>query len=317
MAGWDGRFYKRPFGPRTATRLSSPARDADTLEVMTIAPRALLAGAAACALAFLVLLAAAYGSDRAWWLDAAALEGFRALELPGVAGLNERIALLANPTPFALLAAALVLVGLAGGRPRHAAAAGLLLGGANITTQVLKPLLAEPRAADLAGQARPIVEAFPSGHATAAMSLALAAVLVAPRRLRPLVAAGGGAFCLAVSFSILALGWHFPSDAVAGYLVAAAWALMAAALVRLSAESRPATARQLKPERSPAPPAPVMAMLSGVAVVALAVAIPLAPKLVSYAERYTAFAAVAAAMTVVAATLLAATVAAARVSSRP
>ena len=72
------------------------------------------------------------------------------------------------------------------GRTAEALAAGMVLLGANVTTQVLKPLLANPRGTY--GDYVVGVEAFPSGHATAAMSLALVAVVVVPRRLRPLVA---------------------------------------------------------------------------------------------------------------------------------
>ena len=61
---------------------------------------------------------------------------------------------------------------------------------------------------------------WPSGHATAAMSFALCAVLAAPARLRPLVAAVGAAFAVAVCYSFLALAWHYPSDVLGGFLVA-------------------------------------------------------------------------------------------------
>ena len=55
------------------------------------------------------------------------------------------------------------------------------------------------------------------------MMLALCAVLVSPRRLRPLVALLGTALAVGVSYSILVLGWHFPSDVLGGFLVAGGW----------------------------------------------------------------------------------------------
>ncbi len=58
------------------------------------------------------------------------------------------------------------------------------------------------------------------------MSLAIALVVVMPRRLRPAAAVVGVALALAVSFSIVSLGWHFPSDVVGGYLLATGWALV-------------------------------------------------------------------------------------------
>ena len=70
-------------------------------------------------------------------------------------------------------------------------------------------------------------KSWPSGHATAAMSLALCCVLVAPGRWRPAAAALGAAFTVAVVYSFLALGWHYPSDVLGGFLVATSWTLAA------------------------------------------------------------------------------------------
>ena len=94
-----------------------------------------------------------------------------------------------------------------------------------MTTQLLKPLLAEPRSV-LPGDIAVGAISWPSGHATAAMSLALCSVLAAPARLRPAVAALGAVFAVAVSYSFLTLGWHYPSDVFGGYLVATAWTLL-------------------------------------------------------------------------------------------
>jgi hypothetical protein len=52
------------------------------------------------------------------------------------------------------------------------------------------------------------------------MTVALGAVLVAPRVLRPLAALLGTGLAVGVSYSILVLGWHFPSDVLGGFLVA-------------------------------------------------------------------------------------------------
>jgi membrane-associated phospholipid phosphatase len=62
------------------------------------------------------------------------------------------------------------------------------------------------------------------------MSLALVAVIVAPRSWRPWVAvlAAGYAACVGVGLVLIAA--HYPSDVAAGYLVATAWAAAMAAL---------------------------------------------------------------------------------------
>jgi membrane-associated phospholipid phosphatase len=73
---------------------------------------------------------------------------------------------------------------------------------------------------------------FPSGHATAAFSLALAATLVAPGRWRLRVAALGLLFAVTVSFALLIGGDHFPSDVLASYLLATGSCLVLLAALR-------------------------------------------------------------------------------------
>ena len=90
-----------------------------------------------------------------------------------------------------------------------------LVAGANLTGPGLKVALAHPRFHPLLGRDQLGAEAFPSGHATAAMSIALAAVLVAPARVRVVVASVAAAYVIAVATSLLVIGWHYPSD-VAG-----------------------------------------------------------------------------------------------------
>jgi hypothetical protein len=59
------------------------------------------------------------------------------------------------------------------------------------------------------------------------MSFVLCCVLAAPRRMRPFVVAIGAVFAVAVCYSFLALGWHYPSDVLGGFLVATTWTLLA------------------------------------------------------------------------------------------
>ena len=66
---------------------------------------------------------------------------------------------------------------------------------------------------------------FPSGHAANTAALAAAAILIAwPTRYRTSAAIAGVGLVLVVGLSQLALGVHYPSDIVAGWLWAAAWA---------------------------------------------------------------------------------------------
>ncbi len=75
-------------------------------------------------------------------------------------------------------------------------------------------------------------EAFPSGHATSAMSIALAAVLVAPARARVVVASVAAAYVIAVATSLLVISWHFPSDVLGGLLLSSGFFFLAVAAVR-------------------------------------------------------------------------------------
>ncbi len=97
---------------------------------------------------------------------------------------------------------------------------------------------------------------WPSGHATAATVLALCAVLVAPRRVRPLVAVLGATFAAAVGVSLLILAWHLPSDVLGGYLLATLWmALVLAGLRIADARSRGVALRRSSLAASTSTPA--------------------------------------------------------------
>ncbi len=198
---------------------------------MTRRSRTALIGAGA-GLALLILTwAVALHVGRFERLDQSIFNGFYSFHHRAhVDSLAQRIAELCNPWPYVYLAAVPVLIALLRRRPRIAVAVGAILLGANATTQLLKPLLAQPRAHSLLASGAIVSPAsWPSGHATAAMSLALCCVLVAPNRLRPAVAALGAAFAVAVSYSFLTLGWHYPSDVFGGFLVAWTWTMLVVA----------------------------------------------------------------------------------------
>lgn len=144
---------------------------------------------------------------------------------------------LCNPHAYFLWAPLVVVIALLRGRPRVALGVGVILLGANVTTELVKHLLPEPQPAGLINGWFPIpATLWPSGHSTAAMAAALGMVLASPARLRPLVAALGAAFAVAVGYSLVAVGTHFPADVFAGYLMATAWTLVV--LAALSAAER-------------------------------------------------------------------------------
>jgi hypothetical protein len=193
---------------------------------------------------------------------------------------------------------------------RTAAAVGFLLAGANVSSQVLKPLLAHHRELYFTDWHLNNVSdaAFPSGHATAAMAMSLAVLMIVPRAYRPLAAALGVLFTLAVSFSVLVLSWHFPSDIVGGFLVATAWGLAAFAALRYANERWPAHGSMRKAARAAIPPpSPATIGKVGLALAAIAciAAAGSAHRIASFADRHTALVAVASAIAVAALVLLA------------
>jgi membrane-associated phospholipid phosphatase len=151
--------------------------------------------------------------------DAVVLNEFTKLERPGVDTLANGLLHLLDPLLYTLWALLLLAVALLRRRPRVALAVAVVLPAAPGLAEALKPLLAHPH--DSVGFQWVGAASWPSGHATAAMTLVLCALLVAPYRLRPLVAALGSAFAVAVGCALLILAWHMPSDVLGGYLLAA------------------------------------------------------------------------------------------------
>jgi membrane-associated phospholipid phosphatase len=71
---------------------------------------------------------------------------------------------------------------------------------------------------------------FPSGHATQSTAFLLAVLLAwlarAPRRRHPGAVAVAGLLVVAIAFSRVYLGVHYPTDVVAGILLGGAWVLL-------------------------------------------------------------------------------------------
>jgi membrane-associated phospholipid phosphatase len=281
-----------------------------------LTPRTLLTGAAACAGLFALILALAYGSPRATYLDAAAYLGFLDLQRPVLNELMHRFATLGNPAEVALIGTALAAVALARARPRVAAAVLALVFVTSVSSQLLKALLAYPRFGGEIDGAHVAAEAFPSGHSTAAMALAICCVMVAPRRLRPLAAFVGVGLALAVSFSVVGLGGHLPSDVAGGYLLAAFWGLVIAAGLQWSNErwpERTVRSRTLVAVRRAADAVAAVGLVAvavgGVAFVglaALAVLLTQPGDVIDYARYHTSVLVVAPALIALAVALLAA-----------
>jgi hypothetical protein len=68
---------------------------------------------------------------------------------------------------------------------------------------------------------------LPSGHTAVAVSLGIALVLAVPPVLRPTAAVAGAAYGAAIGFSVVVIGWHLPSDAIASFFLCGFWASLA------------------------------------------------------------------------------------------
>jgi membrane-associated phospholipid phosphatase len=158
--------------------------------------------------------------------DAAMLHGFVALDHPGVNFEIKVLAHLGDTLPYACAGLLCIGVALVRGRGWRALAVAALLAGTGATTQVLKHLQEQPRVEHWLPE-QVATTSWPSGHSTAAMTLALCAVLVAPPALRAAAAVLGGAFAVGVGYAVLVLGWHYPSDVLGGFLVAGLWTSLA------------------------------------------------------------------------------------------
>lgn len=216
-----------------------------------MAPRAKapLLAAIACALAIAPLAVAAYSWSSFQHVD---LQGFLHLrrESGPVNGFAAAFVNFGDLASLLVFLAIACFIGLRYGRRREVIAAVVVVCGANLTTQLLKTTLEHARhKAFEHGIELPWPNSFPSGHTTAAASIAVALLLVAPAALRLGAALVGAAITASVGFSVVVLGWHYPSDVLGGLLVVGTWAFAALAWLRIRAarDRAPSTAEHRRP----------------------------------------------------------------------
>lgn len=210
-----------------------------------------LAACLTCLLGFALLAQVAGHAGAFQELDARILNRLSA-DRDGVPGDVARVvAHLGDPVPQLLLLAFACLLAARLGWPRRAVAAAILVAGANLSAQALKAALAHSRYQPLLGYYQIGTEAFPSGHATATMAMALAYLLVVPRSWRTPAMIVGGAATALVGCAVVVLHRHYPSDVAGGWLLAAAWffAVMAALRAHGDASAEAASAPSARGRR--------------------------------------------------------------------
>lgn len=197
---------------------------------MTRRPRNALLAACVCLLGLVITGAIARLTTVGQLHDDASLNGFMRLNDPRLGRLANVLVTLGDPPVYVAIGLCLVIVALARGLPRLGLVIPVVMTASVFTSELLKPLSATPRVGAVIGWH--IADAsWPSGHATAAMTLALCAVLVAPRVARPIVAVAAMFAALGSGYGLLVLAWHLPSDVFGGYLMAGMWvSLVVAAL---------------------------------------------------------------------------------------
>ncbi len=224
----------------------------------------LLALVVLCAAGVLILYFVAVRTEHGQRIDNKALQGRTTVD-PDALDVANHVLETISVASLVAGTGALVFIGLVRGRLLLAIAVGVSIFGANVTSEVLKRIVFErPDLIDVGK----FGNTYPSGHATVAMSLAVGAVLVAPRRWRGTAAVAGVVYASAVSTAVLLAGWHRPSDAVAAAFVAVGWgAAVAFYLVAFRG-----TGRDL-PGHQPLEFRPAMWILTGAGALSLVLAV--------------------------------------------
>jgi membrane-associated phospholipid phosphatase len=183
----------------------------------------------------LVTVLAAIGVHLMWvfFVNSAAGQRIDRAAFEGAAFEQGRLWQVAQPVlnvvSYALViggAAAAVLIAIFRKRVLLALELLALIGGANLTTQLIKDWYPRPHL--LPGWTGP--NSLPSGHTTVAASVSAALLLAVPRRWRPVVALLGAGWTIAIGLSTLVGQWHRPADVIAAVLVVLAWGALICAL---------------------------------------------------------------------------------------
>jgi undecaprenyl-diphosphatase len=228
-------------GVRAESARHALRRDASGSDAGRLRPPAITGIAVRLAVGLALFVAAGWVAGELWTSFSGAFEHQAMREL--AAERTETLVSAARTITWAGSAWVLVPLAIAScvwfaraGSARGAVAIAASLGGAMLIADLVKQLTQRPR---------PTVEhlqavtgsSFPSGHATQAsafwlaLALALPAVGV-PRRLARAACAAALVIALAVAWSRVYLGVHYPSDVVAGLLLGGGWAVFVAHATR-------------------------------------------------------------------------------------
>ncbi|MDP8908964.1 MAG: phosphatase PAP2 family protein [Chloroflexota bacterium] len=185
-----------------------------------------------CAALFAATYVLAVHTTRGRVLDGASLRGAsqsRSRVTSAVEGLLDAV----SATSLVVAIVIIAMIALLRLRRDLALAAVVVIVGSTVTAQVLKRYLLTRPDLGIHETTPATLNSLPSGHATVALSVVVALVLVLPVRLRPAAAGAGVVYAALTAFATLSAGWHRPSDGVAAFLLVGAWAAAAQAGVIL------------------------------------------------------------------------------------
>ncbi len=171
------------------------------------------------------------GTVRGQQLDTIALAG-NAIGSGHIAGLVSTVLNTVSVLSVIIAVVAIVFIALMRGRVSQAVVATVMIVGANVTTQLLKAVIARP---DVGVDPERVVagNSLPSGHTTVTASVVVALVLVLPPAARAVAALAGAVITALVGVATVSADWHRPSDVVAALLLVGAWAAVAGAVLAL------------------------------------------------------------------------------------
>lgn len=192
----------------------------------------------ALALVLFAVLAAAVATGRTLALDNRVRLAVHEHVSPDLAAAMRFLSLFAEPLVLIALSAAAVAALLALGWKRGAAEFAIVMSSGYLADTVLKLAFHRPRPpASFFATPMPDSYSFPSGHALFSVCFfgvlaALAARRVRNRWSRAAIWLAAAALALAIGFSRIYLGVHYPSDVLAGYAAGTVWAAAVMATLR-------------------------------------------------------------------------------------
>ena len=172
-------------------------------------------------------------------LDAPIREAVHARSSPALTAVMRGVSLIGSEVVLVPLGLILVWWLVAAKRRRAAVVLAVAALGAEGIDQILKLLFSRPRPEPFFGLASPITHSFPSGHAMVSCCFfgVLAAILAArgapwarSRLKRMAIFAAAAILVALMGFSRVYLGFHYPTDVLAGYAAAAIWLVLVRAV---------------------------------------------------------------------------------------